>query len=302
MRQVPPSLTVPVLQGVPETHVGCPLAPHATHMLPAALKPALQLMPQVLLEQVADPLLGTGHTVHIDPQKATLAVVLRQVPPQLVRPLLQTPPVQTGWASPPQGTHMPPEATKPTLQVNPQLLLTQVRTPLLTVAHTLVQLPQPSTSVESTRQVPEQLVWPVGQVVVHMPAAHTWFITVLQTVPQVPQLLLSLLVLTQDPPQNIWPLGQTQFPAVQVRPPEQTVPQVPQLLLSLARVRQVPEQLVCPLGHAQAPFWQVRPPVQAVPQPVVPQKLASVRVSRHCPLQKVCPDGQVFSQVPETQA
>lgn len=173
VRQVPLTLTVPELHSAPETHAGCALAPHATHMLPLALKPALQLMPQVLLEQVAEPLVGTAHIVHDMPQKATLAVVLRQVPPQLVRPLLQTPPVQTGWASPPQGTHIPPEETKPTLQVNPQLLLTQVRTPLVTVAHTLVHEPQPSTSVESTRQVPEQLVWPAGQAVVQVPEAHT---------------------------------------------------------------------------------------------------------------------------------
>jgi len=103
----------------------------------------------------------------------------------------------------------------------------------------------------------------------------------LQTVPQVPQLLLSLAVVTQLPLQKVRPEGQVHMPLVQLRPPEHTVPQVPQLLLSLAVVRQVPLQSVCPLGQLHTPFWQLRPPVHAVPQPVVPQKAASVRVSRH---------------------
>jgi len=40
--------------------------------------------------------------------------------------------------------------------------------------------------------------------------------------------------------------------------------------------------------------------VQAVPQ--APQWLKSVRVSRHRPLQTICPLGQVFWHTPATQA
>jgi len=102
-----------------------------------------------------------------------------------------------------------------------------------------------------------------------------------QTLPQPPQLLFSVLVLTQLPLQKVCPAGHAHTLFVQVRPLVQTVPQVPQLLLSFAVVRQTPLQSVCPLGQLHTPFWQVRPPVQAVPQPEVPQKAASVRVSRH---------------------
>lgn len=208
-------------------------------------------MPQTPEAQVAEPLLGTAHTVQDMPQWATLDDVPRQVPPQLVRPLRHMPPVHTGWSRPPQGTHMPPEATRPELQVNPQLPLVQVRVPLVTVAHTLVHAPQPSTSVARVRQVPEQLVCPAGQAVVQVPEAHTWFIDVLQTVPHMPQLPVSLLVLTHTPPQKVCPAGQRHIPLWQLVPPEQTVPQAPQWLLSLARVRQVPEHAVCPAGQAQ---------------------------------------------------
>lgn len=130
-------------------------------------------MPQTLDAQVAEPLVGTAHTVQDMPQCAVLDEVLRQIPPQALRPLLQVPPVQAGCPSPPQATHAPIEATKPVLQVNPQPPLTQVRTPLVTTAHTLVQEPQPSTSVESTRHTPEQLVWPPVQMVPQTPDAHT---------------------------------------------------------------------------------------------------------------------------------
>ena len=242
-------------------------------------------MPQTPEAQVAEPLVGSAHTVHDMPQWAMLDDVLRQVPPQLVRPLLHTPPVHTGWSRPPQATHMPPEETKPVLQVKPQPPLVQVRTPLVTEAHTLVHEPQPSTSVARVRQVPEQLVCPAGQAVVQVPAAHTWFIEVLQTVPHMPQLLVLLLRLTHTPPQRDCPVGQRHIPLWQLVPPMQTVPQAPQWLLSLASVRQVPEHAVCPVGHAHIPAWQVRPPVQAVPQ--APQWLASVRVSRHRPLQTI---------------
>jgi hypothetical protein len=153
---------------------------------------------------------------------------------------------------------MPPEATKPELQEKPQVPEVQVRVALVTTPHTLVQVPQPSTSVPRVRQVPEQLVCPAGQAVVQVPAAHTWFIEVLQTVPQAPQLVLSLLVLTHTPPQKVCPAGHAQLPLVQVRPPLQTMPQLPQLLLSLCRLRQVADepvpQRVCPVGQAHMLF------------------------------------------------
>jgi hypothetical protein len=218
------------------------------------LKPVLQLMLQAPDAQVAEPFIGTAQTTQDEPQADTLEPVLRQVPPQLVRPLLHMPPVHTGWLRPPpQATQVPMEATKPVLHVKPQPPLVQVRVPLVTTAHTSVHEPQPLTSVLRVRQVPEQLVCPAGQAVVQVPEAHTWFIPVSQTRPHIPQWLLSLLVLTQTPPQKVWPAGQTHALPVQVRPPLQTVPQVPQLLLSLASVRQVPEHAVCPAGHAHAP-------------------------------------------------
>jgi len=158
LRQVPLTLTVPVTHAVPDTHAGWPLLPQATHMLPLALKPVLQLIPQVLLAQVAEPLLGTVHTVQAVPHAAGLAVVLRQVPPQLVRPLAHMPPMHTGCASRPHATHTPPLATKPALQVKPQLPLAQVRTPLVTVMQALPHDPQPSTSLGKSRHVPAQLV------------------------------------------------------------------------------------------------------------------------------------------------
>ena len=113
-----------------------------------------------------------------------------------------------------------------------------------------------------------------------------------------------MLVLTHTPLHSVCPAGQRHMPLWQLVPPMQGVPQVPQLALSLCRLRQVADepvpQSVCPDGQAQVLDWQVRPLVQTVPQ--APQLLASTRVSRHWPLQKVCPLGQVFWQTPATQA
>ena len=50
-------------------------------------------MPQTPDAQVAEPLVGTAHTVQDMPQCAVLDEVLRQIPPQALRPLLQVPPV-----------------------------------------------------------------------------------------------------------------------------------------------------------------------------------------------------------------
>ena len=60
------------------------------------MKPVLQLMPHTPEAQVAEPFIGTAQTMHIEPQWATLDAVLRQVPLQLVRPLLHMPPGQPG--------------------------------------------------------------------------------------------------------------------------------------------------------------------------------------------------------------
>jgi len=49
--------------------------------------------------------------------------------------------------------------------------LTQVVDEVPEVEHTVPQAPQLLTSVERLRQVPEQLVWPVGQP--HEPLVHT---------------------------------------------------------------------------------------------------------------------------------
>lgn len=210
-------------------------------------------MPHTPEAQVAEPFIGTAQTMHIAPQWAVLATVLRQVPPQLVRPVLHAvPDTHVGCPSPPQGTHIPALGLKPVLQVKPQLPAAQVRTPFMTAGHTLHALPQPSTSVWVLRQVPEQLVRPLPQIMPQLPPAHSS--PVPQARPQLPQLEVSLVRLTHTPPQTVCPAGQAQLPLWHVRPPMHTVPQAPQLLLSLPlMIRQVPLQLVWPAGQAQTP-------------------------------------------------
>jgi hypothetical protein len=50
-------------------------------LVPQTWKPVLQLIPQEVPLQVAEPLLGTGQAVHDDPQLLTL-VLLRHAVPQ----------------------------------------------------------------------------------------------------------------------------------------------------------------------------------------------------------------------------
>jgi hypothetical protein len=61
----------------------------------------------------------------------------------------------------------------------------------------LPQLPQLEVSVCSTTQAPSQFFVPGGQLVVHVPLAHTWFVP--QGIAHMPQLLVSDCSSTQAP-------------------------------------------------------------------------------------------------------
>ncbi len=71
--------------------------------------------------------------------------------------------------------------------------------------------PQLFGSFCTSRQLPEQLTWPVPQVVPHVPAPHTW--PDAHTVGQAPQWALSVCRFTQLVPQSVWPVGHAQVPA-----------------------------------------------------------------------------------------
>lgn len=66
---------------------------------------------------------------------------------------------------PPAGqvTQVPPQLVKPVLQVMPQTPAVQVACPFVGTGQTLPQLPQLLVSLLVSRQVPEQLVKPDGQ-------------------------------------------------------------------------------------------------------------------------------------------
>src|SRR5580692_1196307 len=110
------------------------------------------------------------------------------------------------------------------------LVVPPVQTPaaqVWPVVQAMPQVPQLAASVCRFLQVPEQLVWPVGQPV-QTPAAQVW--PVVQATPQVPQLAASVCRFLQTPEHMVWPLTQTQAPALQVWlfAAEQVVVQVPQ--------------------------------------------------------------------------
>jgi hypothetical protein len=268
-------------------------------------------MPQLLLEQVAVPLVELQTTPH---------------PPQLVGSeeiLVSQPSLAAG----------PLQSAKPALQVMPQLPFVQVAAPLAEL-QTCPQLPQLLRSLLVSTQDPLQKVWPAKQT--QVPLTHVW--PPEQVLPQVPQLLLSFCRLTQEVPQAVNVLLQVklQAPLVQVavalsggvqsaavqqlllgmhaplhclnpllqaklQAPfthagtalatlvEHVFLHAPQLAGSDCRFLQVPLQLVCPVGQ-HSPALQLDPAAQVLPH--VPQLLLSVCVLVQVPLQRVFPEGQ----------
>ena len=169
---------------VPLTQVLFPLhmTPHAPqlelsvdvsiHAPEQRVKPALQVVPQPLLVQVAVPLGALGHFV--------------PHPPQLLISLLVS-------------THALPQRTKGRvhwkLQV-PEQTGIACGGALQAVPH----LPQFEVSLLRLTQEPLQLVW-VPHSVVHTPALHT--VPVAHTVPHLPQFAVSVRVFTHDPSQRV---------------------------------------------------------------------------------------------------
>jgi len=147
------------------------------------------------------------------------------------------------------------------------------------------------------KQVPPQLIWPVGQPrlsVAQFPPKQIW--PAAQALPQEPQFAGSVCASTQAPLQYASPGEQArarmkkQFPAAQpgtnpACPCGQTLPQVPQLFTSLCRSAQLPPQSVCPLGQVMqhVPAWQ-QPPAHMLAQ--VPQWFGSLERSPQMPPQQ----------------
>jgi hypothetical protein len=71
----------------------------------------------------------------------------------------------------------------------------------------LPQAPQLASSLDRSRQVPEQTVWPLAQVTVHAPFTHREPDG--QAVPQAPQFWLSARMSRQLPEQLVVPGGQS---------------------------------------------------------------------------------------------
>jgi hypothetical protein len=102
-------------------------------------------------------------------------------------------------------THvLPPQFTKPTLQVReqmPKMIWPHTAVPLGLVGHTCPQEPQLFTSVLGLRQLPEQFTKPAAQELTEQ--APAWHVAVPlrteHTVPQVPQLFTLEDRLTSQP-------------------------------------------------------------------------------------------------------
>jgi len=137
-----------------------------------------------------------------------------QVPEQLVSPPLQPatqePPRHTlllpqALSHSPQwigfvsvSTHTPLQRDKPALQLNPQLPAVQVRVAFATVAQTLPQLPQLSTSRLVSMHTLPHFSKPLLQKKLHVPALQVAepFGGALHTLPQVLQFVASVCVST----------------------------------------------------------------------------------------------------------
>ena len=130
------------------------------------------MIPQVLPEQVAVPFGSVGHTWPHVPQLATFVVVSAHMPAQRVgvavgQPEVHVEPTQAGV--PPSGLHA------------------------------LLQLPQCGLLIVRSTHAPPQSVYPLLQVMPHVPPLHAPapLVTPGHLVPQPPQLFVSLFVSTQ---------------------------------------------------------------------------------------------------------
>jgi hypothetical protein len=70
-------------------------------------------------------------------------------------------------------THCPPQALYPSLHLMSQPEAPQTGVPFATVGHAVAQSIQCAGSVEVSAQVPPQFVVPLGQLLAHLPLAHT---------------------------------------------------------------------------------------------------------------------------------
>ena len=127
-------------------------------------------------------------------------------------------------------THAPAQREKPASQAVPQALLVQVAVPFATVGHVVPHVPQLSTSLFVSTQLPLQamngrLHWK-AQLPVHTGMA---FVGAVHTVPHLPQFEVSVAVSTQEPLQLVWvPQLLVQTPALHTVPAPQRVAQSPQ--------------------------------------------------------------------------
>ena len=121
------------------------------------------------------------------------------------------------------------------------------------VAQMLPQVPQLFSSSWVSLQVPEQTVYPAGQ----MQALPPQISLPPQTLPQAPQLEASVVRSTQPAPQEVWLDSlQMQVPAEQIAPDPQMFPHAPQLLASLRVSMHAPLQEEKGVGHTQEPDAQ----------------------------------------------
>ncbi len=122
------------------------------------------------------------------------------------------------------------------MQLKPQLALLHVADAFEGALQTVPQAPQLDVSVCVSTQEPLQSVVGAEQLVVHAPAAHTWFAP--HAAPQAPQLFLSVCVSTHAPLQYVYPALHVSWhwPTEQVALPLggglQACPQVPQFWVS----------------------------------------------------------------------